>query len=1200
MHEPTPNQRRAVESSGNVLVVAGAGAGKTRTLVQRCLAFLLDGNQRGSIDQILMVTFTEAAAAEMRKRIRETLEEKLQSTPDDSHLAEQIALLDGARICTLHSFCLQIVREHFYTLGLDPQISVLPDERSRLLASDVLDGLMKEIYEGKSPVAESVQRLVTDQGRGWDKPICDLVKRVHAYTQTLRDPAGWFATRLEEFTSNEPLQWRQWLREEWGAWAGWWLPVLHAQEPENVVAQRCARALLKLNSESDAADAAAVFQEILAADNEWPPRKKGILREPVKKIFAEAEFFNSLCASKNEEDPLAQDWSWVKPQVNALLQLAQQFTQQFSKAKRDKGVLDFHDLEQFALELLWDKKQQRPTVAAEQWQKQFELVLVDEYQDINAAQDEILKCLARPGEQANRFLVGDVKQSIYRFRLANPRIFLDHEHRWKTAPVSQVISLSDNFRSHEAILNFVNPLFAALMKERVGGVAYGDSATLGFGNRAGRSHMTVAADPELRVELHLQVAGNTEGDSEIDSSLDTLSDTEKEARLVARRLLELKTACYPVWKDGTQQPAQWSDMVILLRSPRNKAEAFAKIFSKMDIPLTTARGGFYETIEVTDVLNLLKLLDNPLQDLPLLAVLRSPFVGLSLDELATIRMAQRNAPFWTALRRCHEVNADLNASLDSEKNSVSAKDPALFAKIDELLNRFKRWRRLKQQMSLSQLVETILDETHYTDWLLAQNQGEPRRANVERLLEMTRQFDSLQGQGLFPFLSLVEAQKDAEIDLEPAGADVSNAVRLMSIHQSKGLEFPIVVVADLGKPFNFSDTKEKAILDEIYGICPQVMPPGTRQTYPSLPYWMAQRRQKIETLGEELRLLYVATTRAVDRLILTGTTSSKACGEKWPALAARGLDVQEIADARNYLDWIGPWLASSNANLLDTGENSLLRWMIYNDGDPRLSLETNPVPETISPAEDPLPAEALEQLQARIRWSYEYPSATVEPAKTSVSALRRRAQEADDVALQPFRFRPKKSGATKVGENSAVTAAEIGTAHHTFLELVSLDRVSNANALRAEAERIQQSGLLSAEEVGALDLSAIAAFWNSDVGQKIVAQAACLQREHPFTARLNGNDLGRFGLSGDRKNFGDEFIVLQGVIDLAVILPDEIWVLDFKTDQINEAEIGERANYYRQQVALYADAMEKIYRRPVTRRWLHFLARQKTLEIDAG
>ncbi len=1183
MSAPTPNQQKAVDSTGNILVVAGAGAGKTRTLVQRCVAFLLDEKSPGSIDQVLMVTFTEAAAAEMRKRIRDTLEKKLQELPENLHLAEQLALLDSARICTLHSFCLQLVREHFFELGLDPQINVLPDEQSQLLAREVLDGLMQEIYDGKNSIAEPVQRLVSEQGRGWDKPVRDLVKRVHAYTQTLPDPEGWFCEQLECFAQPEPTQWTHWLLDELARWKNWWLPVLHAQEKENVVAQRCGVALARLTEPIERADAAAACGEILAADGQWPTGKKGRFKEPIKKMFDEAEFFHSLCVFRNGIDPLAQDWNWAKPQVVALLQLAQQFTRKFSEAKRESAALDFHDLEQFALELLWDRKAGRPTAIAERWQKQFEVVLVDEYQDINAAQDTILKAVAREGCGANRFLVGDVKQSIYRFRLANPRIFLGYEQLWNNPNAGVVIPLSDNFRSHEAILNFVNPLFATLMKKEIGGVEYDDAAELNFGNRVGREALTVAADASPRIELHLRITGADDEESAAD--LDALSATEKEARVIALRLLELKNKCSLIWKEGKSQPAQWSDMVILLRSPRNKAEAFAKEFARLGIPLTTARSGFYKTQEVADILNLLRLLDNPLQDLPLLAVLRSPFVGMSLDEMATIRIASRQTPIWTALLRWHEINS-------KSKEPLAPETTRLFSKAEKLIEQFARWRSAKKQSSLSHLVETCLDETHYPDWLLAQPRGEQRRANLERLLELTRQFDSLQGLGLFRFIRFIEAQEEAEIDLEPAGGVTGDAVRLMSIHQSKGLEFPIVVVADLGKTFNFSDTKEKVILDEFFGVCPQVMPPGTRQTYPSLPYWLAQRRQKIETLGEELRLLYVATTRAADRLILSGTASHKAISEKWPERAARGLDVQEISDAKNYLDWIGPWLAQANVSLTESGENSLLNWTIYSENDARLSIEPGETQNSISAQDETVLPEILHELESRIAWSYEFSGAIKEPAKTSVSALRRRANDLEDEAQPLFRFRkPAKKSSGKI------SAAEIGTAHHTFLEFVSLEKVRSETDLKSEAERMAQRGILSAPEIAEMDFAALASFWNSEIGAKILEKSNELRREHPFTSRLNADDFEKLNFVKLASISAGEFVVLQGVIDLAVILPEEIWLLDFKTDQIKEAKVDERVGHYLPQVALYSDAMGKIYNRPVTQRWLHFLALKKTVTV---
>ena len=1180
MNEPTPNQKRAIHSTGNILIVAGAGAGKTRTLVQRCVSFLLAESNPGSLDEILMVTFTEAAAAEMRKRIRQALEEKLLAAPENLHLSEQLALLDSARICTLHSFCFRLVRDNFFALGLDPQINILPDAQSQLMARDVLDELMEEIYAGEIELAQPVQRLISEQGRGWDKPIRDLVKRVHAYQQTLPNPEGWFADQFERFSHDDPTQWEQWFSEELLRWKNWWTPVLLSQDTANVVAQICARALDGLGAGSTRTEAAAVLAEILDSESHWPKGKKGLFKEPIKQIFDEAEFLNSLCVFRDGIDPLAQDWAWAKPQIHALLQLAKTFSVLFGKAKREMAALDFHDLEQFALDLLWDRKAGRPTPVAENWQKQLRLILVDEYQDINEAQDTILKALARDGSEANRFLVGDVKQSIYRFRLANPRIFLYYEKRWKDAPFSEVVPLSDNFRSHEAILNFVNPLFTALMKEEIGGVGYDDDARLGFGNRSGRSQLTIAADPGLRVELHLRTTGSTDDPS--DPELEGLSSAEKEARLIGRRLLELKTDGSLIWKDGQQQPVQWSDMVILLRSPRNKTEAFAKEFTRLGIPLSTTRGGFYQSLEVADVINLLRLLDNPSQDLPLLAILRSPFVGLSLDEFAEIRQAHREGLYWTALSRWHELH------------SGTQTDGKLFARVDHFLNQLSRWRRLKRQTSLSQLVETLLDETHYPDWLLAQDRGRQRHANIERLIELTRQFDSLQGQGLFRFIRFVESQEDAEIDLEPATADAGDAVRLMSIHQSKGLEFPVVVVADLGKPFNFADTKEKVILDEVFGVCPQVMPPETRQAYPSLPYWLAQRRQKTETLGEELRLLYVATTRAVDRLILSGSASNKAIEEKWPVLAERGLDVQEISSAKNYMDWLGPWLAQTGCDLSKAGENSLLRWTIYGEHDPGVSMskEVEPV-ENASEAE-PVSEEVLHQLQTRINWTYGFQAATGEPAKTSVSALRRRMDPLDEEARPLVRFRQKSDSKTPA---TRLTAAEVGTAHHTFLEFVSLDKAASVSELKSEAERIRQLGVFGADEIAVLDFEAIAAFWNSEVGRTILGKAGCLRREHPFTSRLTANHLARFTGAEHKAVSTDEFVVLQGVIDLAVILPDEIWLLDFKTDQIKESELEERARQYRTQVLLYANSLGRIYNRPVTERWLHFLALRTTLSV---
>ena len=1237
MIAPTPAQHKAIAATGNILVVAGAGTGKTRTLVQRCLAWLLDEKNAGSLDQILMVTFTEAAAAEMRRRLREELE-KIYLASGDARWAEQLALLDTARICTLHSFCLQLVRPHFHELSLDPELAVLADEQSQLLARETLGEILDQHYRGETSIAAAVQELIQQEGRGWDQPVRDLVARVHNYTQTLRDPAAWFEAQLKYFKNPTPQDWEKWLLDELREWRDSWRPILEAQPAENFNARQCADTLKNLSVKSSRENFSAGLGRVREIDerDEWPKGKKTILRAPMKKFFEDAEFLYSLCDSAAKTDPLAEDWNWVRPQMLALLQLVQEFDRNYSNAKRQLGGIDFHDFEQFTLDLLWDRKTNLPTLLAQELRKKIRLIFVDEYQDINAAQDAIIQALGGDGDAANRFLVGDVKQSIYRFRLANPKIFLGYQSEWiatgaqtarprvgKIIPDepkslanddartgrsrSEVIPLSDNFRSHEAILNFVNPLFTALMRKELGGVDYDDDAKLQFGNRPGRGTLTVAADASTRVELHLRLTED-DGEAEEESSdWQSLSSAEKEARFVATHLRHLKDSSTLVWDkaDGKemQRPAKWSDMVILLRSPRKKAEAYAKEFARLGVPLTAPRGGFYESLEVTDLLNLLRLLDNPLQDLPLLAVLRSPLVGLSANELATIRIASRKGKFWTALVCWNENEKLTHTNSESSANPPSAIRNPQFKKVEKFLNAFARWRRLLRQISLSHLLEMVLDETHYGDWLLAQERGGQRRANVERLLQLTRQFDTLQGEGLFRFLKFVEAQQESEIDVEPAAAEGADAVRLMSIHQSKGLEFPIVVVADLAKPFNFSDANGNVILDEEFGLCPRVRPPHTQQRYPSLPHWLAQRRQKRETLGEELRLLYVALTRASERLILIGTTRRKTVEEKWPESVAGGFGLAQISNGKNFLEWMGGWLVHENGKeaLAASGKNSLLSWTIH-EGEVLDSPETPGEPAAPVAGINATP-EDLENLRARLEWRYANEAATLEPAKTSVSMLRRRARdESDDEARELFAanvqratFNLQRSKSAAAGK---LSAAEVGSAHHTFLELVSLARVGTAEMLRGEAQRLHEEKALSVEEIAALDFAALAAFWESEVAKKILEERDNVRRELAFTARFSAADLAKLNLAASGKNLADEFVVVQGVIDLAVILPREIWLLDFKTDHFEGSQLAEKTKFYESQLALYAEAISRIYGRPVTQRWLHFLAMGKTVPIS--
>ncbi len=1343
----TSAQERAVAARGNVLVVAGAGTGKTRTLVERCLNCLFEEQPPVSIDEVLMVTFTDAAAAEMRQRIRARLEEQLEKEPSSLRWSEQLALFETAHIGTLHGFCLQLVRQHFYQLELDPQLTVLAEEETRMLAEETLDGILEKHYAGRNARSEAVQRLIQIQGQGWDAPIKALVLRLHNYSQSLPDPAGWFERQLAMFGSPAPTTWSQWLEDGLEQWRARWLPELQASASLNEVAAECLAALQALSASADGEQTAAALERIGSARQLCPRGKKGQWLKPFEEFLADAAFLVSLMARDGGGDPLVEDWAWVRSSMETLLELAREFSRSFAEAKRELGRVDFHDLEQHALRVLWKTEKAQPTRAALEWRRKLRFVFVDEYQDINAAQDKIIEAVSREASQANRFLVGDLKQSIYRFRLANPRIFQGYLETWRQ-PRGETIPLVENFRSQAAILEFVNSLFALLMRREIGGVVHDDQARLRSGlaqkegvsapegtppdratsAKAGQPVAQVSkpavspisksassrvlagsAGPETcatvvasrcaapegfsdgigngpRVELHWRLRSRSnppdssekaEGDTAETADLD---ETDKEARLIALRLREMRNGGCLIWDDARKchRPVEWSDMAILLRSPSSKAQNYAKEFARLGVPLTASRGGFYESTEVSDLLSLLQILDNPLQDLPLLAVLHSPLAGLGMNELALIRLAAKGH-YWHALHRWAAGIAQepRGAGAGAKETEGSLKQPSQPApqpttqpsnaeqtlglpqtgqterKVAAFLERYARWRRLARRASLSRCLEAVLLETHYSSWLLAQPRGEQRYANVQRLLSLAQRFDQFQRQSLYRFLRFVEAQRFTDSEPEAASATEENAVRLLSIHQSKGLEFPVVVVADLGKPFNTSDLSAPIILDEVYGLCPQIKPPHNGKRYPSLPYWLARRRQKQELLGEELRLLYVAVTRARDLLILSGSiTQTKlgladAAGQEPGSASAIGSsgilpvsqadDVEQepdptplsvIASARCYSDWLGAWFVRNvpRADVESTeGRTSLVRWFIHDDQEladsaRRASLSGDAAEKTIE-----VESGVWERLRERLSWSYPFAAATLEPAKTSVTLLRRRAADADELQAAPF-FRPKRRGAARrpdylnkgalegqpapahsalqlqfpgLRPNSIahLSARDIGSATHRFLQFVSVNRTHGAQELRQEAARMQREGLLTEEETHLLDFDGLAAFWQSDVGRAVCRQSEFLHRELPFTARFSPDELAHLAGEPLEPGLTGEFVIVQGVADMAVVGPEEIWLVDFKTDALKAGQLSAKVEEYAPQVRLYARALSRIYNRPVTRAWLYFLSCRRAAAV---
>ncbi|MGE3313103.1 MAG: UvrD-helicase domain-containing protein, partial [Limisphaerales bacterium] len=969
MSAPTPQQKTAIDSDGNVLVMAGAGAGKTSTLVARILDRTLDSPHRTPINRLLVVTFNEAAAAEMRHRLGIAFDARLRGDPDNTWIAEQRALLDTAFVSTLHAFCLRLVREHFHELDLDPQFSVQDAIQTRIQRQEVLSDLLRSHLENSPAQSRPIRAWLTRHARDQLDRLRNRILEVHEFARSLPEPRNWLEDQLRGFRDEFPHRWVALAGPGIAEWASSWID--HAREValldhSNRPAQICVHALGGLaDTPQTFSHLECLLADVVEAGDATGAEKKQVARwlKPLKKLIGEADALLQFLApadpSVGGPNALSQDWEWCRHDAATLLELVNEFDHAFAEARRAAAVVDFADLEQLALRLLWDSETRQPSRLALQWQADLDHVFVDEVQDINGAQDRILQCLSRTGARSNRFLVGDVKQSIYRFRRADPRIFQTYARDWRSSPHHAVAPLTDNFRSHQAILHFVNEVFRPIMRKCAGGIVYDADAELQLGAPADRPHFR--DHPDGRVEFHLLVTHASDGpptnedettsasasastdSSEADDETGDLDAEESQAKLAAHRLRALRDSASPVWDASSRatRPVQWRDMVVLHPAPRSVSERWARAFANEDVPLDARRGGFFESLEVSDLVQLVRLLDNPRQDLPLLAVLRSPLVQMSVDELALLRILNPTLPLWPALQALARPPANPPSLTPDRPESPSADpsaDPELGpliasarAKAHAFLEAHSRWRRIATQGSLAACLETVLAETDYEARLLAQDRADAKRANLHRLLGLSRQFDSFQRHGLFRFIQFLESQASSAETLESAPAASGDSVRLLSIHQSKGLEFPIVVVAGLGRRFNEESLRSDWLLDPDFGVCPPVVPDVRASRYPSLPRWLAGHRQRHELLGEQIRLLYVAFTRAAERLLLIASARESRLAA-WSESGGH-IPTRSLLEARSPIDWLGPQLPgiarADDFYSRDSGRSGFLDWRLW-------------------------------------------------------------------------------------------------------------------------------------------------------------------------------------------------------------------------------------------------------------------------------
>ncbi|MDU5141452.1 MAG: helicase-exonuclease AddAB subunit AddA [Paenibacillus dendritiformis] len=979
----TEEQWQAIVDGGeNILVAAAAGSGKTAVLVERIIRRISDEAAMLHVDQLLVATFTKAAAAEMRERIRLALERKLEANPDSEHLRRQLALLNRASITTLHSFCLEVIQRHFQAVQLDPAFRVANETEIELLRQDVLEELFEERYASKDP---AFARMVDwFSGERNDEAAFRLVHRLYDFSRSHPWPEDWLDSMTASFG---PADIAELGRSPWADSI-----MAAARLTLNGIVELLRQAIALTTApggpepyraalEQELAGAAALADAASSVPWERMHESFGLLsfgrlaacrgdqydkelQEQVKRLRDQAK--KRLQQVRDElfrrtPEQFLQELHSIRPVLEALTSVVREFGDRFEAAKRAKGWLDFADLEHYCLRILRDPsstpERPVPSAAALLYQEQFAEILLDEYQDTNMVQEAIVDLITRPG-RGNRFMVGDVKQSIYRFRLAEPGLFQSKYVSYGKKGRGQGIriDLARNFRSREGIVDTVNMVFRQIMNADVAELTYDSAAELVCGasypsaeeiaaeSRRGREEFGM---PYFATELLLidkgvpapadEAAEEEDGETERAAwDAAELETARLEARAIASRIRRMTgdegEPAYLVYdKDQKRmRPVTYRDMVILLRATQAWAPLMMEELRREGIPAYAEFStGYFTATEVEIVLSLLRVIDNPQQDIPLAAVLRSPIVGLKEEELARIRLYGRGKPFYCAVMEAARAEAEPGSpsaappqiELELPRSADEGADTALRqgrgdwqAKLNRFLERLEQWRNAARQGRLSELIWRVYRETGYYEWVGGLAGGLQRQANLRALYDRARQYESSSIRGLFRFLRFIDRMRDTGGDLGTARAlgEREDVVRIMTIHKSKGLEFPVVIVAGLSKRFNQQDLNASFLMHKQLGFGPKYVDEEKRVAYPTLPNLAIRRQMRLELLAEEQRVLYVALTRPKEKLILIGTVQdAEKSIRKWgEALDAERLLLPDylVAEARSYLDWIGPAL----------------------------------------------------------------------------------------------------------------------------------------------------------------------------------------------------------------------------------------------------------------------------------------------------
>lgn len=1253
------------EDSKNILVSAAAGSGKTAVLVERVVSHLLRDpateQNAWDIDKILVVTFTKAAAEEMKQRIKKRLQEAILTAIEEKkagkkivrRLERQLILLSGASISTIDSFCQSVIKNNFNAIDLDPKFRVANENELEILKLDILDEMFEAKYTHEDEaLTRFAEKYGTDRG---DSVLYNIILKLHEKSRNQPFPELWL-TELERDYESAGGEFSSLMDTKW------W-PVLQREikcrvEPAQKQLAELSHIVENFSDESVREKFNVLvefYQQVVNAllkglDNGWQeiyqalvpmdkqpalPRITKNVEPEVKDAFKEVrdEIKKLLGGLRTEfvlddEATALEDLKLIGDDVKCIVRMVKDFSEAFAAAKRQRNIVDFSDMEHLALDILIEPSARPgelvPSSVAMELRQHYQEIMVDEYQDTNEVQEAIVSLIAGE-DNGNIFTVGDVKQSIYGFRSSEPALFLKkyHDYGMEGALGGELITLGKNFRSRREILSAINYVFAQVMTTEPNEIEYDQRAMLNEGEPYGYGEPTVGKVLDKNVELVIinprgaeaqaeDSQKNTQPDEDEQSdefvddeeATDDLTDFELEAQYIATRLKEIKESGAMVFdksfsENNGYRPVTWRDMVILLRSTQSKGEIIQEILQQNDIPVyANANEGFFHTREIQLMYSLLSVIDNAQQDIYLAAVLFSPIVGLTATELAQIKSAASSGDMYSALL---EVNTPASGM------SLEIKE-----KVDSFLNQLSEWRRLSRQISVPELIWQIFRDTGYYEYVGSLQGGTLRQANLRMLVTRAQEYQNTDYQGLFRFLRFIQRMQAMETDLSMArtlgeGEDV---VRVMTIHKSKGLEFPVVVIADMGKKFNEMDLRDEVLVHKKLGLGLNFISPELMVKYPAFPRLAVKAQLRRELKAEELRVLYVAMTRAREKLIMVGrkggleTAASKWC--EFIDSTSKVIPVHALLEVNSYLDWVAMTVArhrdgaplwecagtTKNRVAIPCAMGETSRWtvtMINADsiqGVKQVQAMDNDILSAVRLGEKIEGAAGAEALSEIFSYEYDYRGTREVPAKLTVSELKRQfaaiiqPEDSQQIAEQQREYifnRPQfvQAEAGKAG----LRGNEYGTLMHTVMQQLDLSKKLDSAGIRHQIDRMIAQELITREQAAFINVRSVANFFQSALGQRYI-KATERWRELPFSRALDANEY--------YDNVAGEFIFSQGVIDALFKEDNGNYVLmDYKTDRDTNPDTVKAK--YELQIELYTDAIQEILGVKVAERYLVML-----------